>query len=762
MRFSITFILALLLSTLAQSADMDDFEISGTLEFRLRPGERIVLGGGGCAIVGPGFSIESDRLVLWCHPAIELLDGFPRTGGTAEGEEKDELPRPKTAEDILGPLIHAIYAVGNVRYERGAETITAKRLLVDFKRDRAIIDTTRVATTLGKDRQGNAIPLIITAETVRRISKDKFTASSAKVTTCDFAEAHFHLDVSKLTGTRHADGWGVKTSSGTLRIGNTPVFWFPFLSMRSDLSMRPLRSVRAGKSSRFGYILETLWGDTILTGPEEDRRRWGEWGVHIDERTRRGIGAGLDLDYETDLYMGRLRSYYQRDGATKDKVTDEFVPKEDRGRIWLQHRFDLKHGWRLDLETHLESDAAYRDEFLREESRRDKDPETYVQFRKLHGNMAAFGLARYRGNDHDTQTEAMPGVKGAVVSQPLASELLGLDGGQILLDVEGSLSRARRHAARVGDMESSDWIDRADANLGLRFPFSLGPVRLAALVSARGSSFSDSTDGGAQDRFATEAGARADLTLSRRFPSLRSALLGLNGVRHIVSFDLTYLNRWDVDVDPEKLVALDEIEDLDETEVVTLRMRNRFETRRGRKQGLVDALDVEVEAEFYPDREVVRGRDVHGLAFLEGRLLAPLTENLLLRMDADYDAKRHDWMTASTGVRYAPGALWSTYVEHRYIGGQQNLVSAWVDLRPTDRYGFRAYAREDFRRGKLNRAGILIRRFGHDWVLEADLYLDKGLDDFGIKISLLPRGFGGGPLAQDDEANERTFYGEGF
>jgi hypothetical protein len=173
----------------------------------------------------------------------------------------------------------------------------------------------------------------------------------------------------------------------------------------------------------------------------------------------------------------------------------------------------------------------------------------------------------------------------------------------------------------------------------------------------------------------------------------------------------------------------------------------------------VDALDLELEAEYYPRRETVRDRSVHGLAFLEARLEAPVTDTVTVFGDADYDQSGHDWLTASGGIRYRPGEVWAATFEQRYIGGEQNLASIWVDYRPTPRYGFRGYLRQDVRRGRLKRTGVVVRRFGHDWNLELDLRVNRDIDDVSVLFSVSPRGFGRGPRAGRESLTDRDAYG---
>jgi hypothetical protein len=743
MRSVLGLVLVLALASAASGQGVEDLDFLLPLfEGRVVGDELVLLGTGGCRVEGPGFSVVAERVVLWCDPTIERhLDLLGGTGA-AEGEAP---PAPKSPEEVLGPLIHAVYAAGRVRYERLDEKITieAERFYADFRKHRGYVKDARLTALLVRDEETEPVPLIVRAEEIRQVAERELRARRATVTTCEFEEPHYEISVEDLIVRGGAEE-GVRFRSGpaTFRSGSVPFFWLPYLSGDSRLTLRPFRSASVGASSRYGNVIETLWGDDILHGGE----RWGEWFARLDYRSRRGPGVGLDLPYETDLYRGMLRGYVQRDWARTDRTTDDPVPRTDRGRLWWQHRFDFENDWRLDLEAHLLSDRGYRLEFWEREAREDKEAETYAQLRKILPGFAGFALVRGRVNDFQTRTEYVPRVSGTLISWTAAEGVLGVRGWRLLVEGEAAIDRVRRRYDTDTGRPAGPWVERGDVLVAARSPFGVGPVRISPVLGVRGTAFSDTLDGGGRGRIAAEGAIRADLTLSRAFPGVRSEALGLDGLRHTMHVDLEYANRWHVSLDPEELYPHDELEQIRESQVVRLRYRNRFLTRRGEVPSVVTALDLEIEAEYFPVREIARDRSVVGLAFLEGRLVAPLSDEVTVRADYDYDVNRWEWLTASTGVDYRPtGAMWSVAAEHRFIGDEQNLLGGWVDLRPTSRYGFRSYARYDFDSGRLNRLGLLIRRFAHDFVLEVDLRVNEDLDEVSLSFSLLPRGFSAGP-----------------
>ena len=713
--------------------------------------EAVVVAVGNVWIEGKDFTLRGSRIVLWCDPSI--IDRLPLPGVGA-AEAKPDAADPKASiEAWLGPLIRAAYADGGVLYRNDAEdrTLEAERLFLDFERHRGLLHEARARFGGLEQAVLGGRAVIVTAHRIRQLGRRRFEATDAAITTCDFDEPHVGLRVSRTEILQDEETltWWHDSDSVRVEIGSVPVFWWPGLSgeITSDRPLRPFESASVGQSGRFGFTVETLWGDTI-----GDRRSDHlDWHLHLDHRWRRGFGTGLDAEYELGdgLAFGQLRSSYQRDRARTDDTTGEPVPRRDRGRLWLQHRFRLDDRWTLDLETHLISDDAYRLEYFEDEAKQDKPAETYGQVAYRGDGVGFWGLVRGRANSWDTQTESFPRLAATLFSYPLAGALFGVKEWALTTDVDVDASWQRRRGDEdLGGHGKS--VGRGDVRVALRAPVPIGPVRFTPFIAARGTLYSrtrEERDG--DERTLVEAGVRADLTLARTWSRLRSSLFDLDGLRHVVHLDLEYVRRDGVSLAPEDLFINDEIDAFEDGERVTLRWRNRFQTRRGESRDTVDALDVELELELYPRRSTVRGERVSGLAFLEGRLRAPLSRDVTVMADLDYLIDGDELLSESVGIEYRPASRVAVYLAQHYVDNRGHRVGAGVEYRPSERWGVRVDAAYDLRRNDVRRAGFSLRRFFHDFVLSLDFSVNRDVDDVRFGVSITPGGLWTGPPAGD-------------
>jgi len=88
----------------------------------------------------------------------------------------------------------------------------------------------------------------------------------------------------------------------------------------------------------------------------------------LDYFGRRGVGTGIDINYQTDDYFGRLLGYIVRDHGTDDLGDDSFrrdlePDKQTRGRLTFQHRHYLDDDWQLTTELSQLSDRRFLESY---------------------------------------------------------------------------------------------------------------------------------------------------------------------------------------------------------------------------------------------------------------------------------------------------------------------------------------------------------------------------------------------------------------
>ncbi len=597
--------------------------------------ERVIYAVGGISqpvwIRQPGFELRCDSVVIW-GDREGLLGALRKRDPDAE----------TTADAILGPVIHAIYAEGSVWMKRDRQLMRGDRILLDFQKAQAFIVNALMRGDAAES-DGRRISLSVRADIVRGIARDRYSAENATFTTCAYENPHYSFD----TGTLELDftqqyvgfetGWWPGLRVDTVLGDDTPVLVLPKLGGRT-FETRPLQNLSVGNSGRFGTTVEVLWGGELK---DDAGSKWADWRLNTDYRRDRGAGVGLDLDIAGEGEKGRrdelhIRSYYQRDTKRRDKYSDAAFdgiedgssnPDRGRFRAWFRKHGSatslLPEGWRLDGELATYSDRGFLGEYEREETLTAKQQETFLQLRRIWSDQGVSILASTRVNDeavslvrrpsdlfltdYATQTEYLPSVTYHLVDRPLLSkETTGF--APLGLSVQASLANVRRNWDERTEKRLSNsigWrgerVTRGDVETRLTLPFSLGPVHVSPAVGGsymgadESNGYRPSRPGEDRDDFEDRRagfwGVRIGTEVHRNF-DIENSLFSLRGLRHVASFDAQYFDRFSVSEDPGTFQTNDLIDELDEVRMASFRMRNRLQTHRGGE--VVDWLDYEV------------------------------------------------------------------------------------------------------------------------------------------------------------------------
>jgi hypothetical protein len=740
-------------------------------------GESVVYLVEGVQLQREGFSLEARNLVLWGDPerirkvlGPMLSEAGGKEGGRRKGpaEEKGEGPLsgaflgqslPPELRAVLGPVLHSLYAEGEVRFTLGNRTFRTERLYVDFRR--RILSTGKVQFTqpVGIPSRGRTLPLIVRAARMRKTSEDRLLLEDAEYTTCDFADPHYSFRCSELSVTDDEDGRTFTAYGNVLQVEGIPILWLPILSASSELSARPLRTASYRHSNRFDHEFALLWADDIRAAGG----RWAEWRLHTDWKTRRGPGVGPEVEYDYGPYRGELKAYYQQDTANTDAFDGSPVPREDRGRVRWEHRHRLGKGTRIDLLLHDFSDRNFQPEYLKDEFLQGQDPETYACLLSREGTDFASLTAKVRMDGFRTETTELPEGAFRRIAASLPAPAWLLDGLAWSADLKaGAYERQWDEATGLrGDREvREDLVARIEGRRWVG-PVSLAPIAVAGATATHGLR-QPGVDG---DRVRADlaAGLRGTVEARRDFEGVASDLLDLDGLRHLASLEGLWYDRWAVTQDPAGAWAVDRIDTLEELRVVNLRFRNRLQTTRGNRR--VDWIDLELRGSWFPSGlrgspsplrfkeeglEEARFQDFAGeekyralppageWGPCEGDLRMRLREGLFLLGEAEYAADEHRVRTSATGVRWFVIPKFTFYVGRRTIARDSDVYTASADWFLLDRWVVHLSQQTDFRTDEGLKSEIAFSRVWHDFVLEISFTDDRASNDRTFSFSLIP------------------------
>jgi hypothetical protein len=717
--------------------------------------------------------LRADNAVL--YQAIEAE--ADEEGPAREGPAVQETPRDLTAERPAGPvmgievvtpsgplegvMVEGVYLEGDVVLTRGERMIRAPQLYYDFANDRALI-LDAVARAIEPRRD---VPVYVRAEQVRQLSRTEYAGWQAKISTSEFYEPHFYIGAKEVRFTdrtsRSAAGVTAGLRAGTyemyhttFNLGGVVLAYWPYARGDCKEGETTIRGVRTGYSSDLGATFETQWHlfnmMTVQTPPGFDGT------LRLDYYTERGAGVGIDLDYERDDYFGLYRGYYIHDDGLDNlgRFRDEEPNTDRRGRTTLRHRHYLPSDWQLTLETSYISDRGFLEEYFENEFEEGKDQETLLYLKKQKDNWALTGLAQWRILDWRTQTEHLPDLSFRLLGEPLLERVTFF-----------SENRAGFVRYRPGERElleylflrpredASGTVGRVDSRQELELPLALGPVKLVPFGAVRGSAWDDTPDSGGLQRVLGTAGVRGSMYLWRVFPDMRSQLLDIDGIRHIIKGDVT---AWVAgsNVSSEDLFPFtSSVEDIDEIGGLTVGLRQRWQTRRGgpARRRTVDVVTLDLELGVFDDAqsaEITNGfasysRPENSISrnYVNAAVNYRINDATALLSEANFDLndKELDVFNLSLAVERDP--RFSYLVAYRYIEEiDSSLLVFGANYRISEKHTLAMRESFDLDRGKTQEFTLgFIRKFPR-WYVGLTVDLNEADDDFGISLSAWPEG----------------------
>jgi hypothetical protein len=474
------------------------------------------------------FELRCESAVLW-GDRERLMGSLKSRSGGADGAGSG---------DLLGNVIHAVYAEGKVFVRRDKYTFHADRVLLDFRSHRAYL-VNAVVEGRAKNPAGRDVPLSVRAGVVRGISRDRFRAENAVLTSCTYEHPHLafttsQVDVDFSKGQpEYETSWWPTLRADTVVADGVPLLPLPKLG--GEFGTRPIQTVELSTSNRFGTTLGLGFGGKL---DRDDGSTWGSWQVIPRYRSDRGAGVGFELDHEGVERRGggprdvlEVEGDYQRDTQDTDSFSERPFDgmkggdsRPDRGRLHLWSRSYLNDGlardvlgdgWRLDAEVSWWSDRGYLPEYDADTMLQDKPQETFAQLRKTWGNQGlsilgsyrlpdeAYALHREDGDEALTtyayQTDYLPSATWHLVNQPVVPfEATGL--APLNLSVEAGVTSVERRLdeTQADELEKGDWssfdapwtrslkgrswestdVLRGDLESRVTAPFELGPVQV--------------------------------------------------------------------------------------------------------------------------------------------------------------------------------------------------------------------------------------------------------------------------------------------
>ncbi|OQA02471.1 MAG: LPS-assembly protein LptD [Planctomycetes bacterium ADurb.Bin401] len=496
---------------------------------------------------GSGIATILDRFYLWQKQdeSGNVLEFMADSAVIFYARKADE---PNAADGLLADnSVKAIYVRGDVIMTEGERTIRAYEAYYDFQKKQALI----IKPVLQTYDPSRGIPIFVRADKIRQVSEGKFAGENVTLTSSEFYVPQVSATASKvfITDTMNVQKAGeqpdktnydIEMRDVKFKVNNRSVFYWPKIRTNTERPDIPLRRIQVGRDSSFGTSLETEWYLARVLGLREPKGV--ESRLMIDHYSKRGTGAGADIEYKREKYFGNINGYIINDSGEDDLGRERQniePPDQLRGMLNFQHRHFLPEHWQLTLESSYISDEFFLEAFNREDFFEGRGQETSAHLKWIKDNQAFAILGRWRINNFADQLEDLPSAQYHLTGKSLWDDKLTLY----------SDSMAGRFRQRVGNDHDTlnitdEYFTFGSHRTELDFPLQYKTGNIVPYMAgtfgyndrggfSRGIATGINNDAGDSEVFIGEVGLRTSTQYWKQY-NYKSKFWDVNGVRHIV------------------------------------------------------------------------------------------------------------------------------------------------------------------------------------------------------------------------------------
>ena len=658
------------------------------------------------------------------------------------------------------PETRDVLLVGNIRVYTPDQILTGQRALfnLETKQMRAL------------EFSGSEYPMYFRAFNFRSVNPKEFHIRRASVTSHDSSQPDFRVRPRSM---RFYPNSRVILTNSILYVGQTPVFWLPYLYSNMNNS---------GFQFLPGY--DSRWGAYLLLGYSFPVTDGVDGTFRLEERTELGPSAGLDLDMAYGLEnrnYGTLSTDYVFETTDFKTIEAPGEPPEtrttNRYRVSFQQRLFVTDDIYGTADINLLSDVDFLEDFYPSIYRTDPQPDNSLSLTKWDEDYTLSLIGRWQANDFQEVTERKPEFVVDFKQQPFMGLPVQYDGETGV----ASLSRAFSNNPSFGQADYPDYsATRFDTYHQWSLPTKLFEwLNISPKAGVRGTYYSQSgsfnslssdasnnsnslnapstvlVKKGALFRPVVNYGLSLSTKFSRSFEQVQSNWLGLDGLRHIVEPYINYSGVYNMGQSPEDIYQFDRvvpstqvlaldfpqftaIDSIDTWNITRLGVAQRLQTRRNNATYQWFSLNTFMDVNFdnpYSDAPVSNVFNVLQFNPVPWSYIA-VTSQLPVATEGFTELNTQIGFMPTSNVRFSIG--------HRYIDGndyftddsQLNFSAYW---RVNDNWSVSLYEQYEFNTGIMQYQRYFINRDLTSWVasLGAEVRDNMGGDqEFGLLLMM--------------------------
>ncbi len=620
-----------------------------------------------------------------------------------------------------------------------------------FTGDRASYNVKNRATRAGNFR-AKVQQFQVRAEQGFTLGPRAFQGEGVVATTHDLSTPDYQLRAGRVRV--YADD-RVVMENVSLWVGETPVFWWPYLYQPLD------ESVSFGLAAGFSE----LWGAFALLQYGFPINGAFDGVVHVDPRSKRGLGLGLDLLFRPEgepENEGFLSFYYLNDrDPNLNLTTIPRVPIDaNRFRIEYDQRFELAEDFYGRVRIDKLSDQYVLQDFFQNDFALDPQPANFAWLTYRSDNYTANLLGQFQANDFFQTVERLPEFAWDTARTPWFGLPVFYESGTTV----GFLTQAFAEGTSL--IPNYDTL-RVDSWHQLSYPGRFfGWLNIIPRAGVRGTYYEQTTlaampfgHTGAKFKPVLNAGIEGSFKLTKTYSDIDTRAWGLDGLRHTVQPYFDYSHVTNFGFAPQSRLLFDTlqpttqytliqfpdfnaVDSIDDWNILRLGFRNRLQTRRDASTVNWLELDTFFDINFQNPYSLT---DVSNLfntlrfepvpwAYLSIASQIPLTNAGFTEINTDLNVSITPDVQVTLGHRY---------LDNNPFFENSNLFRVGGYGRVNDHWAFSVLHQIEAEDGTLESQQYSVHRDLTSWVASVGAIIrdNRGVDEFGVMFTITLKDF---------------------
>ncbi|MBF0619661.1 MAG: LPS-assembly protein LptD, partial [Candidatus Omnitrophica bacterium] len=580
------------------------------------------------------------------------------------------------------------HATGNVILESDKGTIWADKGFYNFQTKRGEFTNARIL----------AKPIFGEAETITKVRDDYYVMSNGYLTTSDYDDPEWRV---KSNHIELFPGDKAIARNSTMYVGAFPVMYLSKYTQFLD-DNRPHLRVLPGYSKDFGaYVLMS------------SRYNWDTFATtyNVDLRERRGIGYGIDLEYNS-AWQGRglVRTYYTDEHATDRKYIWESTPNPSIEH--KRYRAEWREQMTLDPQTtfigqySLASDATFVKEYFEREYLADSSPATYALLTHSLPNATLTLRADVRVNHYQAGVERLPEAGLSVANLQVGNSGFYVKSGNTLSNL------VYKDAA---PSDNAQHTERFDTDNELSRPFKAGIFEMRPYVGTEQTYYSHALYA---DRDNSMRGIfKSGMDVSTKFYRLfdvdyHQYGMDINKLRHVITPTVAYQYQRHPTLSSANLFQYDGVDSRDQIDQFGLGLQNTLQTKQeGKNVDLVQSL----LTTNYRMEDNASGRGFSD-AKLDDSFF--INKNVTIHHDLTYALRPGTLTVANVDMYFKDNKKWEFDVGRRFTRHDDDLVTTQLTYKFNPKWRAVVYERWNVDTGNWQEQQYSFVRDLHSWEVE--------------------------------------------